>query len=285
MPVLSGVPFYPDDGLLCGPSALASVLGASGVSVPVDLLVEQIYVPGLEGTLQAEMLAAARRHDRLPVVLDGSEEGLLNALGAGYPVLVLQRLGILWQRGWHYAVLVGYDAERSEYVLHSGVEREKRITRRAFLRTWGDADRWAYAVMDPADLPGFLDAETLLAAAAAAAATGRLEMAATVFSHGKSRWPGRHMFHFGAANVLMRQQRYADAAVGYEDALAVAPGHALSINNLAYAWYRAGCVSRAVGLLSDELERSTMESAERAILTATLSEIEEGGVGAACSLP
>lgn len=260
------------------------MLGASGVTVQVDTLTEQIYLPELEGALQAEMLAGARRYERLPVVLHASEESLLSALRSGYPVLVLQRLGILWQRSWHYAVLVGYDASRNTYVLRSGMLPEKHTARREFLRTWEGADRWAYVLLDPAQLPDFIAADALLGAAAAAETTGRLDMASMAYAAGQARWPGEHMFYFGAANVLVRQGRYEEAAARYEAALAIEPGHLLSLNNLGYALARAGCSAKAERVLAAGLALPTISEAERSILNQTLTEVSVEGTTSNCEL-
>ena len=66
------------------------------------------------GTLQTEMLAAARRYGALAVPLQPQLDALLRRSRAGHPVVVLQNLGLeLVGPRWHYAVLVGYDvAER-----------------------------------------------------------------------------------------------------------------------------------------------------------------------------
>jgi hypothetical protein len=59
---LTEVPFFPQTEYQCGPAALATVLAASGAKVTPDELVPQVYLPERKGSLQVEMLAAARRH-------------------------------------------------------------------------------------------------------------------------------------------------------------------------------------------------------------------------------
>ncbi|MFT3858674.1 MAG: hypothetical protein QM742_14630 [Aquabacterium sp.] len=61
---LSATPFFPQTALQCGPAALATVMGASGLDVSPEALIPQVFVPGRGGSLQIEMLAAARRHGR-----------------------------------------------------------------------------------------------------------------------------------------------------------------------------------------------------------------------------
>ena len=63
---LTGVPFHPQEEYQCGPAALATVLVHAGVATTPDALVPEVYLPARGGSLQAEMLAAARRHGRWP---------------------------------------------------------------------------------------------------------------------------------------------------------------------------------------------------------------------------
>ena len=67
--LLGTVPFFAQDDHLCGPAALAMVAQAAGRSVTPQQLTPQVYLPGRQGALQVEMLAATRRqgfeHPRL----------------------------------------------------------------------------------------------------------------------------------------------------------------------------------------------------------------------------
>ena len=115
---LREVPFFPQEEYQCGPAALATVLAASGVKVTPEDLVPQVYLPERKGSLQVEMLAAARRHGLVSYQLAPRFEDLLRELAAGNPVIVLQNLAV--GDGWHYAVAVGYDYDSGMLVLRSG---------------------------------------------------------------------------------------------------------------------------------------------------------------------
>ena len=75
--VLLDVPFHPQTEYQCGPAALATVLGASGVATSPEALVPQVYLPGREGSLQMELVAATRRAGRIPYEVERDPEGLL----------------------------------------------------------------------------------------------------------------------------------------------------------------------------------------------------------------
>lgn len=101
-----------------------------GVDVTPDQLVASLYVPGRRGCLQAELLAATRRHGRVPCVLPPALNPLLEELRAGQPVLLLQNLAFDRWPIWHYSVLIGVNPEKQEFLLHSGTENRQRSTAR-----------------------------------------------------------------------------------------------------------------------------------------------------------
>jgi hypothetical protein len=111
---LTETPFFPQEIHQCGPAALATVLNADRISVTPEALADEIYIPGREGSLQAELLAAVRTHERIAVRLEPRLEAVLAPLSERRPVLVLQNLGFKTYPRWHYAVLVGWDAAANE---------------------------------------------------------------------------------------------------------------------------------------------------------------------------
>ncbi|MFZ3159744.1 MAG: PA2778 family cysteine peptidase, partial [Rhodoferax sp.] len=109
---LTQVPFFPQEAFECGPAALAMVAHAAGVRVSPETLVDQVYLPGRQGSLQPEMLAAARRQGLLAYPLKPRIEAVLREVAAGKPVLVFQNLAFSIYPVWHYAVVMGFDRER-----------------------------------------------------------------------------------------------------------------------------------------------------------------------------
>lgn len=119
---LIDTPFYSQQQFQCGPAALMTVLTASGVATTLDAVARQVYVPARQGSLQSEILAASRAADRVPYLLEPGLFSITGELAAGRPVLVLQNLGVSWAPRWHYAVVVGADAQRHQIFLRSGTD-------------------------------------------------------------------------------------------------------------------------------------------------------------------
>ena len=61
--LLDQVPFYPQERYQCGPASLAMMLNSQGLRTDPDRLKALVYLPGRQGSLQVEMVAAARAHD------------------------------------------------------------------------------------------------------------------------------------------------------------------------------------------------------------------------------
>lgn len=274
---LANVPFFPQTIHQCGPAALATVLGASGIAVTPEQLAPQVYIPGRQGSLQVEMLAAARTYGRLAYVLAPDFEALRAELAAGNPVLVLQDLGALGIRRWHFAVVIAFDAERELLVLRSGTERRRIETRQRFLRSWQTGGNWA-AVITPADRPpatatgdGFiralLPAERYLSP----------QLIDTAHAAALARWPDEPLVLLASGNQAYAAGRLDEAITHYRALLGIEPGNVAARNNLASALLDAGCPQAARA----EAERATTLLEPKSPLTAAVGDTLEKATAAA----
>ena len=230
---LDDAPFYPQERFQCGPAALTTVLVASGADVALDAIVNEVYLPGREGSLQVELVATGRRHGRLPYLIDGTLASVLAEIEAGRPVLVLQNLGVKAIPRWHYAVVVGIDAARREVALRSGTDR-RRVTRTTtFLRTWRRGDYWGMVMLRPDELPAIVDRNRYFAAIAALEETGQVESAAVAWRTAAARWPEDVTVLFGIANMDFALARLDAAAAGYRRLLAADETLTVARNNFA----------------------------------------------------
>ena len=232
---LEQTPFYPQERYQCGPAALTMVLVQSGVGASLETIVDKVYLPGRQGSLQAELLAATRTEGRLPYVIDGSLAAIWRELRMGRPVLVLQNLGIEAIPRWHYAVVIGIDTERGEVVLRSGTDRRRVTPSRAFLHTWRRGGYWGMVVLAPGQLPAAPDRSRYFAAIAALEQAGRAEDAAVAWQTALGEWPRDTVALFGLANARLAQAEYKAAEAAYRDLLERAPELTAARNNLALA--------------------------------------------------
>lgn len=242
---LGATPFFPQEEFQCGPAALATLLVASGVSVTPQALVPQVYLPERQGSLSRELVGAARRHGRMPYVLDTTADEMVAELGAGRPVLILQDLGIPKLPVWHYAVLIGYDAERNVAILRSGTTERLEMKWQRFARAWHQGGRFAMTVLKPGELPAHAEPARFIEAAAALEAAGQRKAAASAYDAAIARWPGEPHAWLGRGNAALAGGDRAAAAESYLRALELDPANVPARNNLSQVLLDAGCLEES----------------------------------------
>lgn len=267
---LVAVPFFPQTIHQCGPAALATVLNWSGASTTPEALAPQVYIPGRQGSLAVEMVAATRRAGRVPYPLPADAQALFAEVRAGTPVLVLQDLGAAWIRRWHFAVVIGVDAERDVVILRSGKER-RRIERTArFLYSWERGGRWAIVTLPPERLPATVPAATVVRTLDDSARALSNAAVASAYAAAATRWPADPTVLLAAANEAYAGARLVQAEQLYRQLLAVAPGDVPGRNNYANLLLDRGCPAAAAAHARVALTALATDSAFRTAVEETL---------------
>lgn len=268
---LTTVPFFPQEEYQCGPAALATVLNWTGVPVTSDQLARQVYLPERRGSLQLEMIGAARRHGRVPYVLRPELESLFAEVASGNPVLILQNLSFWWYPKWHYAVVVGFDLPRDRIVLRSGREQRHDIPIEIFERTWRRSRYWAMVVLPPDRLPFTAEEIPYLQAVAPLERLARWPEATTAYSAALKRWPKSLAARMGLGNSRYALADVPGAEQEFRRATQDHPDAAAAFNNLAQVladqnrWPEArAAAQRAVELGGPQIEtyRDTLKQIE-----------------------
>jgi tetratricopeptide (TPR) repeat protein len=236
---LAETPFFAQEDYQCGPAALAMALTHAGRATTPEALVPQVYLPARRGSLQAEMLASARRHGQVAYPLAPQLEDLLREIAAGNPVIVLQNLALDWAPQWHYAVAIGYDLAAREIVLRSGTTRRLAMALDTFERTWARSGRWAMLALPPERLPATASEPAYLAAVAP---LERVVPAAArrAYDTALARWPTSAAARIGQGNAAYAMRDLEAAAAAYTRATQEHPGAADAWNNLAQALHELG---------------------------------------------
>jgi tetratricopeptide (TPR) repeat protein len=250
---LEDTPFHPQERYQCGPAALTTVLETSGAEVLLDDMVEKVYLPGRQGSLQFELMAATRTEGRLPYVIDGTLAAVWRELEMGRPVLVLQNLGVSAIPSWHYAVVVGIDARRGEVMLRSGTDRRRVTPVRTFLHTWRRGDYWGMVALVPGEMPAAVDRSRYLEAIAALEQAGRSEEAALAWQAALAHWPGDTVALFGLANAQFALQDFPAAEASYRELLRQDSGLFAARNNLALVLLEQGKQDAALAEIESAL--------------------------------
>lgn len=244
---LSETPFFPQEEYQCGPAALATVLQVAGVAdVTPESLVAQVYLPDREGSLQTELLAATRRADRIPFVIPRRMDALFAEVAAGYPVLVLQNLGLERWPIWHYAVVIGFEPAKQQLILRSGTTEREVVSLRAFERSWRLGNYWAMVVPPIGFMPVSVPSLPYFEAVAAVEQQGRLPLAAMAYAAGVEHWPHDATGYMGLGSIAYQQHDYANAEEYFYRATELDPLQPAGFFNLAWSLLRQGRESEAL---------------------------------------
>jgi len=237
---LTEVAFFAQDAYQCGPAALATVLTSAQIAVTPEMLVPEVYLPERRGSLQPELLAAARRHGTVAYVLKPELGALLTEVAAGRPVMVLQNLALPWYPKWHYAVVVGFDIARGEIVLRSGLERRHVVPLATFERTWRRGNYWAVVVAAPGQLPATADELPYLQSVLGLERLGNFTGAAAAYDAALARWPDSIGALIGLGNARYALGDFTAAEQAFRRATAAHPDAGTAFNNLAATLARQG---------------------------------------------
>lgn len=243
--VLDNVPFHAQDAYQCGPASLAMVLNHRDIAATPDELKDRVYLPERNGTLQVEMVSAARDRDLLVYPLEKQLDAILSELNAGNPVLVMQNLAFDWYPQWHYAVVIGYDLAAEEMIVHSGLNAAQREPFQVFMRTWDRADRWARVMLPPGELPATVKPLTYLKAASDLEQTGRLHSALRSYERAVTEWPEQPAARLGLGNTHWALNDRQVALEQFQRLVNDFPDFQPGWNNLATGLETLGCTSQA----------------------------------------
>jgi len=257
---ITEVPFYPQEMYQCGPAALATVLAHQGLAVTPEGIAKAVYLPGRDGTLQAEMLSGVRREGRVAYVLAPRLDDLLREVAAGTPVVVLQNLAFSFAPLWHYAVVVGYDLAREEIVLRSGTTRRLDMTLSVFERTWARSGYWAVVAASPEQVP-VTAAQDRYVSAAAALERASPAAARRAYAAALERWPLDATALLGAGNTAYAMKDLSAAEHAYRRATVAHPDSPDAWNNLAQALLDLGRTADARSAITRALQLGGPRSA------------------------
>jgi tetratricopeptide (TPR) repeat protein len=269
---LEQVVFYAQEEHQCGPAALAMALQHAGYNVAPGQLTALLYLPAKQGSLQAEMLASARRNGALAYVLQPQLQDVLREVAAGNPVLVLQNLGLDWYPLWHYAVVVGYDVRKEEMILRSGLERRQLLSFVTFEHTWARSGHWAMLVLAPGRMAQTASAEGYASSLIALQHSSPQTDVWPAYRAAMQRWPDNLVTQIAAGNFAYQRGELTQAQEIFRQAAQSHPDSVAALNNLAQTLSELGKHAEALLLARRAVALGGPLNAQA---RSTLAEIEQ----------
>lgn len=270
---LTQTPFFPQQKYHCGPAALSTALHAVDIIVTPDQLAPEVYIPSRKGSLQIEMLAAARRHGALPVKIAPQLDALLKEIAAGNVVVVMQNLGLSWVPAWHYAVVVGYDLDKELVWLRSGTEKRFEMSMSTFQRTWARSQSWAFVALKPGSLPASVEPAAMVQALITFEKTASTADIKLAYTAAAKRWPDNLVILMGLGNSAFVSGDIPGAGAAFLAAISAHPDSAAAYNNLANVRLAEGDQSAARDAAEKALRLAEQNPALQSQIRATLDQI------------
>ena len=282
---IENLPFFPQTEDQCGPSSLATMLGARGINISPSELRKKVYIPAKNGSLTTELSARARRYGMLVYPLKPIRIDILAEVSAGNPVLVLQNLGLKWLPRWHFSVVTGYDLLNNKLRLMSGKHQTYEIDTQLFEKTWQRADNWAVVITPPSQLPKTAEASQFLKSANKLELVGEISPALKAYTAALKRWPDNATAYFGAGNTAYTLKRYKEASTFFSTHVERRQNSANGWNNLAYSLLKRQCHDDAAIAISCALNFEPKNPDILESYIEIMSEIKDKGPSASCDAP
>ena len=258
--LIAQVPFYPQQEFFCGPTTLSEVAGFYGLSKSPADIAPNTFTPGLEGALQIEMVAATRQLGLVAYEQKHANMSqLLSLVADNIPVIVLQNNSIAWLPQWHYAVVIGYDIDTAEVILHSGVTEAHRLNFATFERTWQRANHWLLAMLPSDKTSAQLDPFLFTKACQDLLSTRQAEAGVAALIAATRQWPDYWLPYFLLGNHYFSGQPVV-AARWFAQGLPFAQQEVSYLNNYAVLLSELGCHAKATELIAAALQIAPQDS-------------------------
>lgn len=273
------VPFLAPRSKLCASTSIEMVssywqLRTSYIPrLTLSELDERTLIPAKGGTLQIELIAAARAEGLLVYPLEPTFDALMRELSERHPVIVLVNRSYSWYPLWHYAPITGYDAKMQSILMHFGDTPNEAVPIETFAALWERSDNWGVVLLPPSQLPATATPEKFLHAAYDLEETGMINEAITAYETAITRWPDDIPILFALGNAYYNLHKISKAEQVYRYILLIDPKYPYALNNLADLLCRTNRSDEALKLLKHVVSD---DAKTEALIKATREEIKSG---------
>jgi tetratricopeptide (TPR) repeat protein len=255
------VPFIPPREDLCGSTSIQMVAqywqSNSKYSPKLSLqeLDQRTLLPLKGGTLQVELVSAARANGLIAYPLEPNFDALLSELIAQHPVIVLINRSYSWYPLWHYIPVNGYDTRRKEFLTHFSDQPNEPIGIKTFAELWKRSENWGVVLLPPGEIPASATSKKFLRSVYELEKVGMVEEAIRSYQSALIRWPEDLDIHFILGNSYYRVDRLSEAEESYRRFLSRNPIHPLALNNLALLLSKTGKKTEGLALLDHAVSK------------------------------
>jgi hypothetical protein len=275
------VPFVAPRSELCASSSIAMVSSywESKAQFLPRLTLEELdsrtLIPQKGGTLQIELISAARVNGLLVYQIEPNFDALVAELFVGHPVIVLVNRSFSWAPLWHYAPVTGYDAQTQTILTHFANEANEAVPITTFEAIWKRGENWGVVLLPPGEIPVTATPRKFLFCIYELEKSGMLQEALLSYEAALTRWPENVEILFALGNAYYGLHQVNKAEEMYKKIVVIDATNPLALNNLADISLHKGKLEEAEFLLN---QAKTDDVAIESILNATRQEITKARV-------
>lgn len=232
--LIKNIPFIDQAVGYCGPATLTMAMQHAGQDVKIEEIAQQVFTPGLKGSLQLHMISAARRNELTAIPIKNLS-ALLTEISAGNPVIIFENLALSWLPQWHYALALGYDLQKQEIILHSGHDAYFRWDLAKFERSWMLGDYWGLVVLPAGKLSATANEIAHVTAAVGLENANNFAAAEKSYRAVLEKWPTSLVGLIGLANLVYKKGQYKESVLLLKQAVVAHPTSEAAKHNLLVA--------------------------------------------------
>lgn len=229
---ISAVPFVNQSVGHCGPATLTMLFQYHGKPADANQVASTVLIPGMKGSLQTDMISAARRQGFMAVPISGFHS-LIKEIADNHPVIVFENLGLSWYPQWHYAVVYGFDLDKKTLALHTGPSQDQTVQMKHFEQDWMLGDYWGLVILKPGDVALSASEFQNSSAATALEAMGFYDSAEKSYRRILQEWPNSLVALMGMGNLEYRKQNLSRALYYFRQAQLMHPQSLSAKKNVA----------------------------------------------------
>lgn len=230
-------------------------------------------IPLKGGTLQIELVTAARADGLIAYPIEPTFDALIRELSEHHPVIVLVNRAYSWYPLWHYAPITGYDVKAQTILMHFGDKPNEAVPIGTFAALWQRSGNWGVVLLPPQELPASATAEKFLSIAYDFEKIGMTKEAIIAYETALKRWPDYIPLLFALGNAYYNGHQISKAEEVYRYILLIDSKYFFAMNNLAVLLCNTGRSDEALKLLNQVI---TDDVKIQTLINNTRKEINSG---------
>lgn len=241
----------------CGAVAIATVLKWHGQPAPLGLIQHHIALPALKASFKTEIRIASQNFGLISHEESGPErrpEDLFPFLASGYPVIVLENLGLTWMPIWHYSTVIAIDTERGHILLHGSRYGWRKVALENFQKTWSRSLNWSLLPWPTSKDPPPLPLNHLMGAIYRMESSGKLKDALMAYRTVTRQRPDEAVAWLARGNAALESGFTDEAIASFYKVTTLKTWQPMGWNNLALALLKKGKRKSARQILNKGLD-------------------------------